>query len=71
MKQQERRLSPVAMPVLDALRSMLGKEDRTFTYQCRECDRVFEASTPSESQASCPNCEKSRTVSVPGTSPDE
>lgn len=58
------------MPLLDTLKTMLGKDERTFTYQCEECDRVFEASTPSASQASCPDCEESRTVSAPGMTPD-
>lgn len=58
------------MAILDTLKSMFGTEERTFTYQCAECDLVFEASTPSESQASCPNCQDSRTVAVPGMSAD-
>lgn len=65
------QLLTIGMPVLDTLRSMLEEDERTFAYQCTECDRVFEATTPSASQASCPDCEVSRTISVPGTSPGE
>ena len=55
-----------AMGFLDELRSLLGEDERTFAYRCTECDRVFESTTPSASKAECPNCEQSRTVSVPG-----
>jgi putative FmdB family regulatory protein len=56
------------MAVLDKLKAVFGSEDRTYLYQCSDCDRTFEATTPSASRASCPDCEESRVVSVPGTS---
>jgi DNA-directed RNA polymerase subunit RPC12/RpoP len=58
------------MAVLDKLKSVFGSEDRTFVYQCTECDHKFEADTPSASRASCPDCVDSRAVSVPGMSVD-
>lgn len=58
------------MPVLDTLKSVLGREEESFTYECLNCDRVFEAATPSSSQATCPDCEQSRTRSVPERSAD-
>lgn len=51
---------------LDELRSVLGEDERTFTCRCSECDEVFETTAPSESKASSPNCQQSRTVAVPG-----
>ncbi|MFB6171051.1 MAG: hypothetical protein ABEJ23_00850 [Haloarculaceae archaeon] len=59
------------MGILDELASLFGEDEQTFTYRCDECDRVFEATTPSASQATCRDCEDSRTVSAPGASPSE
>lgn len=54
------------MALLDKLRSVFGENERTFAYRCTECDHVFEADTPSESRAACPDCEGSHTVAAPG-----
>jgi len=54
-----------SMPILEKLKSMVWRGERTFTYRCEECETVFEAATPSRSQTSCPSCGGKRIISTP------
>ena len=58
------------MPLLERLQRLVGMEsDRSFTYQCTECDLVFESPDPSRSKVSCPDCGSGRVQSTPNKRP--
>ncbi len=44
--------------------SVLEAEDRTYNYQCRNCETEFESPHSDMSQVSCPDCSSTRIASI-------
>lgn len=52
------------MGLMDKIDTMLGGEERTFDYQCTNCEAEFESPNADMSKVNCPECGSTRTTGV-------
>jgi DNA-directed RNA polymerase subunit RPC12/RpoP len=57
------------MGLLNTVKGLFESEDRTFTYQCTNCESTFESPHADMSRVSCPDCAATRVRSVSTTRP--
>jgi DNA-directed RNA polymerase subunit RPC12/RpoP len=57
------------MGLLTKVRGLFESDDRTFNYQCTNCEATFESPHADMSRVSCPECAATRVRSVSMTEP--